>query len=79
MDLQFPETDLTKPLAGTCQHRWQKLESPYFRAELCENCKLYRYKAAQSADWEYRAPIPRVQIEKNSPLSSLQLDDFLPM
>ena len=55
---------MTKPLAGTCQHRWQKLESPFFQSQVCENCKLYRYKAAQSADWEYRAPIPRAQVEK---------------
>lgn len=64
MNFEFTEPAATKPLAGTCQHRWQKLESPYFQAELCGTCKLYRYKAAQSADWEYRAPIPRAQVAK---------------
>ncbi len=61
MNFEFPEPIVTKPLAGACQHRWQKLESPFYQAQLCEICKLYRYKAAQSADWEYRAPIPRAQ------------------
>ncbi len=63
MNFEFPDPAVTKPLAGTCQHRWQKLESPLYQAQVCELCKLYRYKAAQSADWEYRAPIPRAQIE----------------
>jgi hypothetical protein len=65
MNFDFPESQGTKPLAGTCSHRWQNLESPYFRAQLCELCKLYRYKAAQAADWEYRAPIPRAPVEKD--------------
>jgi hypothetical protein len=64
MRFDFSEPAVTKPLAGTCQHRWQKLESPFYQAQVCENCKLYRYKAGQSADWEYRAPIPRALVEK---------------
>ena len=27
-------------------------------AQVCELCKLYRYKSNPTADWEYRAPIP---------------------
>jgi hypothetical protein len=64
MNFESFDPAVNKPLAGTCQHRWQKLESPFFQAQVCELCKLYRYKAAQSADWEYRAPIPRAQIER---------------
>ncbi len=55
---------LAKPLAGTCHHRWQKVEVPYETAEVCEICKLFRYRVARGADWEYRAPIPRPVIEK---------------
>jgi hypothetical protein len=47
-----------KPLAGLCQHAWRDQESPYFMAQLCKHCKLFRYKTALTADWEYRAPIP---------------------
>ncbi len=65
MNFKFPEPAINKPLAGTCQHRWRKLESPFFQAQLCELCKLYRYKASQSADWEYRAPIPRVPVGRD--------------
>jgi hypothetical protein len=46
-----------KPLAGTCHHRWEDQESPYVVAQVCTQCKLYRYKASVTADWEYRAPI----------------------
>jgi hypothetical protein len=47
-----------KPLAGDCYHAWQNQESPYVIAQVCEYCKLYRYKSGNTADWEYRAPIP---------------------
>jgi hypothetical protein len=47
-----------KPLAGECQHKWVNQESPYAAAQLCELCKLFRYKTGTTADWEYRAPIP---------------------
>ena len=47
-----------KPLAGTCHHRWEDQESPYAVAQVCTLCKLFRYKASVTADWEYRAPIP---------------------
>jgi hypothetical protein len=55
-DLNFPEQK--KPFAGTCHHRWLNQESPYVVAQVCEVCKLYRYKSSATADWEYRAPIP---------------------
>jgi hypothetical protein len=47
-----------KPAAGSCQHKWQNQESPYILAQVCALCKLFRYKASLTADWEYRAPIP---------------------
>ena len=47
-----------KPLAGECQHKWVNQDSPYAAAQLCELCKLFRYKTGTTADWEYRAPIP---------------------
>lgn len=47
-----------KPLAGTCHHQWQDQGSPYAVAQLCAVCRLFRYKARATADWEYRAPIP---------------------
>ena len=47
-----------KPLAGTCQHQWQKQPGPYAFAQVCAVCKLFRYKSSRTADWEYRAPIP---------------------
>jgi hypothetical protein len=47
-----------KPLAGACQHRWQNQEGPYSVAQVCDVCKLFRYKSSATADWEYRAPIP---------------------
>ena len=50
-----------KPRAGDCQHVWQDQESPYLVAQFCQLCKLFRYKASLTADWEYRAPIPVVQ------------------
>ncbi len=58
--MKTPHTthDNEKPLAGYCQHAWQPQESPYAIAQLCKYCKLFRYKATQTADWEYRAPIP---------------------
>jgi hypothetical protein len=48
----------SKPLAGNCPHRWLEQESPYLVAQLCELCRLFRYKSSPTADWEYRAPIP---------------------
>ena len=47
-----------KPLAGTCHHKWENQEGPYTVAQLCAECKLFRYKTSVTADWEYRAPIP---------------------
>lgn len=47
-----------KPLAGSCYHQWQSQPSQYVVAEVCALCKLYRYKASPTSDWEYRAPIP---------------------
>jgi hypothetical protein len=55
-DSLLPET--RKPLAGACQHHWRDQETPYVVAQLCETCKLFRYKSSATADWEYRAPIP---------------------
>ena len=51
-----------KPLAGSCQHKWQNQEGPYILAQVCAFCRLFRYKAALTADWEYRAPIPIGQL-----------------
>ena len=51
-----------KPLAGACHHQWQNQEGPYVVAQVCEVCKLYRYKSSVTADWEYRAPIPFGQV-----------------
>jgi len=51
-----------KPLAGSCQHQWQNQESPFILAQVCSQCRLFRYKAALTADWEYRAPIPIAQL-----------------
>jgi hypothetical protein len=51
-----------KPLAGACHHQWQNQEAPYVVAQVCEVCKLYRYKCSPTADWEYRAPIPFGQV-----------------
>jgi hypothetical protein len=47
-----------KPLAGYCHHVWQTQESPFLIAQLCQICKLFRYKISLTSDWEYRAPIP---------------------
>ena len=55
------ESLVSKPLAGSCQHKWQNQESLYMLAQVCELCRLFRYKAALTADWEYRAPIPIAQ------------------
>jgi hypothetical protein len=48
----------SKPLAGACHHKWLDQRGPYAVAQVCELCKLYRYKSSTTADWEYRAPIP---------------------
>ncbi len=47
-----------KPLAGNCAHRWRDQKSAYRVAQVCDLCKLFRYKTSLTADWEYRAPIP---------------------
>lgn len=60
MSVQWDESLPAKSLAGTCHHRWQKVDAPYETAQVCEKCKLYRYRVARGADWEYRAPIPRI-------------------
>ena len=56
------DTPEAKPLAGSCQHQWQKQESPFVMSQLCALCRLFRYKAGLTADWEYRAPIPIGQL-----------------
>jgi hypothetical protein len=56
-----------KPLAGSCPHNWQNQESHYVLAQVCALCKLFRYKAVLTADWEYRAPIPIAQLPPDSP------------
>lgn len=53
-----------KPLAGSCRHRWEDQESLYVVAQICTLCKLLRYKASATSDWEYRAPIPVGRIAK---------------
>jgi hypothetical protein len=62
MSRKLPEPERKKPLAGTCHHQWQDQQSPYAVAQLCEVCKLFRYKTSATADWEYRAPIPVGQL-----------------
>ena len=57
----------TKPLAGACQHQWQNQKSVYVVAQLCGLCKLYRYKAGLTSDWEYRAPIPVARVSRSEP------------
>ncbi len=47
-----------KPLAGDCTHAWQNQKGRYLVEQICERCKLYRYKSNPTADWEYRVPIP---------------------
>ncbi len=58
---------LQKPLAGGCAHSWQDQKSRYLVAQLCKLCKLYRYKASPTADWEYRAPIAFPQLPPHGP------------
>jgi hypothetical protein len=62
-DLEIPVAD--KQLAGSCSHDWQDLKSPYHIAQICAHCRLFRYKAALTADWEYRAPIPRTRLAED--------------
>jgi hypothetical protein len=59
---QAESTVAVKPPAGSCQHKWQNQESPYMLAQVCSVCRLFRYKAGLTADWEYRAPIPIGQL-----------------
>jgi hypothetical protein len=63
MSIDGPQPESEKPLAGACAHEWVKTESPFSIAEVCKLCKLFRYKAAATADWEYRAPIPIARVE----------------
>ncbi|MEJ2007677.1 MAG: hypothetical protein P8Z30_05880 [Acidobacteriota bacterium] len=60
MNIKSDSYQVSKPVAGSCRHRWQDQESAFHVAQVCEFCKLYRYKVAPISDWEYRAPIPRV-------------------
>lgn len=64
MDRPNTIRDEGKPLAGNCQHAWEHQRSPYAIAQLCKYCKLFRYKASLTADWEYRAPIPFARVER---------------
>jgi hypothetical protein len=59
--------EIVKPLAGSCQHTWQNQQSPYVVAQVCALCRLFRYKAALTSDWEYRAPIPIAQLPSDMP------------
>jgi hypothetical protein len=58
MSTEGTHSEAEKPLAGACAHEWVKTESLFSIAEVCQLCKLFRYKAGATADWEYRAPIP---------------------
>ncbi len=55
--MTFEPEGAEKPLAGNCHHRWRKQKSAFLISEVCDFCKLLRYKAAATSDWEYRAPI----------------------
>ena len=59
MDIRYDSSQMAKPPAGCCKHKWVDQESPFLVAQVCEICHLYRYKVAPVSDWEYRAPIPR--------------------
>lgn len=63
MNIKSDSSQVIKPLAGSCQHRWLDQESAFLVAQVCEFCRLYRYKVALISDWEYRAPIPRVTFD----------------
>ena len=63
MSTKSEASEVVKPLAGNCKHRWEDQESAFLVAQVCNFCKLYRYKPAIISDWEYRAPIPRVATE----------------
>ena len=67
MDTRSDSQKVVKPLAGVCKHRWLDQESAFLVAQVCELCRLYRYKVAPISDWEYRAPIPRVAPELDWP------------
>ncbi len=58
MQFESPPDGEPKPLAGHCAHVWHDQESHYLVEQICQLCKLYRYKSSATADWEYRAPIP---------------------
>jgi hypothetical protein len=64
MEKETNQPQPPKPLAGTCHHQWQDQESPFVVAQLCAACKLFRYKSSATADWEYRAPIPIGQFQR---------------
>jgi hypothetical protein len=67
MNIKSEPFQPVKPLAGNCQHHWIDQESAFLVAQVCELCKLYRYRAAPISDWEYRAPIPRAAPELDWP------------
>jgi hypothetical protein len=67
MNTKSDISEVVKPLAGNCQHRWIDQDSPFLVSQVCDFCKLYRYRAALVSDWEYRAPIPRVDVELDWP------------
>jgi len=65
---QATEPVSSKPLAGSCRHKWQNQKSAYILAQVCGLCHLFRYKAAITADLEYRAPIPIAKVPPSEPL-----------
>ncbi len=67
MNIKSDTVPPVKPLAGNCHHHWIDQDSAYLVSQVCELCKLYRYKAALVCDWEYRAPIPRAAPEIDWP------------
>lgn len=67
MNIGSGTSQQVKPLAGNCHHRWIDQESRFLISQVCEFCKLYRYRVALVSDWEYRAPIPRTALELDWP------------
>jgi hypothetical protein len=67
MNIKPDTTQPVKPLAGNCQHRWTDQDSPFLVSQVCEFCKLYRYRVALVSDWEYRAPISRAPLDLDWP------------
>ncbi len=58
MEFELPPGAEQRPLAGHCAHIWLNQKGQRLVEQVCKLCKLYRYKASLTADWEYRAPIP---------------------